>query len=503
MDGTKDDMAKDADHVEMAPLTAAKNVQDENDLNDVSDDLNLASIGAPCGNACALMGAFVSYSIQYSPRTFWVIAIFLLIVPSYYVIVDVFFNPIEHFGEIGHDYSNLNLQSNFDSQMRNIEHWCLQGDSDSCQCEDPTQPAPRQEFRRWTNAHAGNVMQIQNMIDQGLASPEIAFLGGSVIEKMDGRWFGDIRNQGLNEVAEIFNKHFDGKDGSMTAVALGIAADTNQAVLWRILNGEMPAEFNPKIWWLELGLNDLGRSQCSEEIVVIGILRIVEEIMKRKPDAKIVINSLFPMADLRGGPAPTQADLERSFGNKFEQRTRDRSHELTRPGPPNSASNNVPHNFRPLVYDKKKPITNMQFDKEKKKAAVMQGNRERNGTHKNRHLVRERPQRHVDGFRDRDRNRGDQKLLDRTSQHMFNPVTMQKRSLPLWTSIRAINTSLLRFCQKNDNVYFFDSTLMFAERDGTQYRLKRETITRTGLPTNNGYILWENAVATRAKMLLD
>jgi hypothetical protein len=37
----------------------------------------------------------------------------------------------------------------------------------------------------------------------------------------------------------------------------------------------MPASFNPKIWWLELGMNDLGRTQCSEEVVILGILRVV------------------------------------------------------------------------------------------------------------------------------------------------------------------------------------------------------------------------------------
>jgi hypothetical protein len=61
----------------------------------------------------------------------------------------------------------------------------------------------------------------------------------------------------------------------------------------------MPYDFNPKVWWLILGMNDLTRMQCSEEIVVLGILRVVEEIMMRKPDDKIVINSLLPMIDYR------------------------------------------------------------------------------------------------------------------------------------------------------------------------------------------------------------
>ena len=46
-------------------------------------------------------------------------------------------------------------------------------------------------------------------------------------------------------------------------------------------------------------MNDLTRMQCSKEIVVLGILRVVEEIMMHKPHAKIVINSLLPMIDYR------------------------------------------------------------------------------------------------------------------------------------------------------------------------------------------------------------
>ena len=75
----------------------------------------------------------------------------------------------------------------------------------------------------------------------------------------------------------------------------------------------MPPELNPRVWWLSLGMNDLGRMQCSEEVVVLGTLRVVEEIMSRKPDAHIVINSMLPMADLRGGIFPEMMDFRDAF----------------------------------------------------------------------------------------------------------------------------------------------------------------------------------------------
>ena len=60
-------------------------------------------------------------------------------------------------------------------------------------------------------------------------------------------------------------------------------------------------------------MNDLGRMQCSEEVVVMGILRVVEEILEQKPNAQVVINSMLPMADLRGGIYPHVRDYQDAF----------------------------------------------------------------------------------------------------------------------------------------------------------------------------------------------
>lgn len=87
-----------------------------------------------------------------------------------------------------------------------------------------------------------------------------------IVEEIDGRWMG-IRNrsQGLSRLEIIFNQHFRKKLGNATyeGVALGIAGDTSPNVLFRLLYGEMPEYFQPKIWWLSLGNNDLGRTEVS------------------------------------------------------------------------------------------------------------------------------------------------------------------------------------------------------------------------------------------------
>lgn len=61
------------------------------------------------------------------------------------------------------------------------------------------------------------------------------------------------------------------------------------------MNGEMPYGLTPKVWWLGIGINDLTMKGCSEEVVLLGILRVVEEIQKLHPDDVVVINSLLPV----------------------------------------------------------------------------------------------------------------------------------------------------------------------------------------------------------------
>lgn len=58
-------------------------------------------------------------------------------------------------------------------------------------------------------------------------NPDIAFVGSSVVEEMDGRWFGDARDDQLASLEKIFKKNFNRQEGgTLEGVALGIAGDT-------------------------------------------------------------------------------------------------------------------------------------------------------------------------------------------------------------------------------------------------------------------------------------
>jgi lysophospholipase L1-like esterase len=72
-------------------------------------------------------------------------------------------------------------------------------------------------------------------------------------------------------------------------------------LLYRMLNGEM-AELNstaasaalqPAVWWILIGTNDYS-SLCEAEQIVTGTVRIVQEILERRPGATVVVNSILP-----------------------------------------------------------------------------------------------------------------------------------------------------------------------------------------------------------------
>jgi hypothetical protein len=339
----------------------------------------------------------------------------------------------------------------------------------------------------------------------------------------------------------------------------------NPSVLYRLLNGEMPDDFNPKIWWLELGLSDLGLSQCSEEVVVVGVLRVVEEIMNRKPQAKIVINSLFPMTDLRQQVDPQAEDmgLEQSFGEKPKKPDPKVPKNNNKVGGNkaggNKASDAKASGNNPVgnkaggsnAAGKKSNGDNPGGRKKggndpagsktvgKNPTGRKAGGNDPNGSKADgnnaagnetgvnnpagnkpgkrrtrgvRHLEMQLPHATDGAATEKLHRSNDSRVLptktttkisgNQKTQHKFNPVTHKENKLPLWTSIMAINKELAKFAGKHDNVYFFDVTGLFTEEDGIFFNLKTNLITGIGIPSEDGYNVWEEALATRARQIL-
>ncbi len=104
----------------------------------------------------------------------------------------------------------------------------------------------------------------------------------------------------------MFDSLFDmDHGGEFDGIALGISGDKSQNLLWRIQNGEMPTTLKSHVYWVLIGTNDFLKGkegeesgQCGEEVVFMGIRRILEEMMKLRPNSIIVVNGLLPRSDI-------------------------------------------------------------------------------------------------------------------------------------------------------------------------------------------------------------
>jgi len=124
---------------------------------------------------------------------------------------------------------------------------------------------------------------------------DVVFVGDSITEQRQGTMMGKPATN-FDGIQEVFAKTFTkDKGGDFNGIAMGIAGDTATNLLYRLINGEMPYGLTPKVWWVGIGINDLTMKGCSEEVVLLGILRVVEQIQNLHPDDIVVINSLLPV----------------------------------------------------------------------------------------------------------------------------------------------------------------------------------------------------------------
>jgi len=373
------------------------------------------------------------------------------------------------------------------------------------------------------------------------------FLGESVVEAMDGRWLGKKmpstapRGEGqedakVQSIDKIFEKNFrKDKGGKVEGLALGIAGDSCTNVLWRIQHDEMPSDFNPKVWWVVLGMNDLTRMQCSEEIVVLGILRVVEEIHLRKPDARIVINSLLPMINFQPMGDPKMAD----FADFVPSR---RGNYPKREVPPtfrvkgnddetgDEAAKDEGENRRYLAEEITDYYESLNIEediplRQEHGLRKLQNNDEKRKRAKSKKTKKEREEEEDNATEGPELEKAlerKKKLLDamdkKTRGQVFkdaekyhpkqpvNPLLPFKRPAlpPVWPSVHVINDQLKKFCEKHEQITFFDATPLFASDEGKGgHRLYEELISPRGHPRDKGFKVWEDAIKERLHKMLD
>lgn len=256
-------------------------------------------------------------------------------------------------------------------------------------------------------------------------------------------------------------------------------------VLWRLLHGEMHKDLNPKVWWLVLGTNDLAVGQCSEEIVLLGVLRVIEEIVSKKPNAHIVVNSILPMTSnkdgwLAGAPPPpveSSADDESSSSALVKKST---------PTSTKSSGSKWSSLFSSRSSTHKKSLSEdgtsskaKGDDEQKKKNASTKGDEKDDRSHV--------------------RRRSRSLLLPKFSQ--------RSKEVSLWSSVEAINEQLKSFCDKHsDHTTFFDVNSFFIEHrshpspngggeEEESLYVSKDLLNNRGRPTSLGHELWYREIS--------
>jgi lysophospholipase L1-like esterase len=190
----------------------------------------------------------------------------------------------------------------------NKDDWCLQDNSNGsnnrlvgeCTCSNPLLPQGKTSSQSWMTQHYNNIALTQwysavLSSSQQQQELDVIFLGNSITEQRQGSNMGKVVDK-YTPIKEDFDITFTkSKGGLFNGIALGLSGDTTTNLLYRLIHGELSIELQPKVWWISIGINDLLKDHCSEELIVLGIQRIVEEIITVQPNATVVINSILPV----------------------------------------------------------------------------------------------------------------------------------------------------------------------------------------------------------------
>ncbi|MDO4569506.1 MAG: GDSL-type esterase/lipase family protein [Planctomycetia bacterium] len=104
-------------------------------------------------------------------------------------------------------------------------------------------------------------------------------------------FLGDSITHGWERPAgeAIRKKYYDDRN----VLNLGFGADRTEHVLWRIQNGEIDG-IQPKLLVLMIGTNNIGHRTSTPAETVAGIKAILDELVARLPQTKIILHPIFP-----------------------------------------------------------------------------------------------------------------------------------------------------------------------------------------------------------------
>jgi lysophospholipase L1-like esterase len=179
---------------------------------------------------------------------------------------------------------------------------CGAGNNTICVCTNPTTPVDKIGERRsiWYEGLARN----GKMIASAPQNLDVVFLGDSIFEHWITGTDLTTPKVYLKGMPELWKSLFEGH-----ALALALSGDRCKNLLFRLLNGEMPDTLQPKAWWILIGTNDISE-RCSKESILVGNMAVLDEALRRKPNARFILQGLLPRGQERLDNATLWKDFQ-------------------------------------------------------------------------------------------------------------------------------------------------------------------------------------------------
>lgn len=131
---------------------------------------------------------------------------------------------------------------------------------------------------------------------------DVVFFGDDLIEQLGGT--RGLGVEGAEGMEDYFEKTFTRNGGGkLNAIALGISGDTGPNLLWHWENGIKQANLKPKIWFIQVGGNDLFQSHCTDRFVQANVLNVLKRIYEYQPEAQFILHGIVPRKDNLESPS--------------------------------------------------------------------------------------------------------------------------------------------------------------------------------------------------------
>jgi lysophospholipase L1-like esterase len=126
---------------------------------------------------------------------------------------------------------------------------------------------------------------------------DVVLIGDSITEHWNGTRSMGTRGP-FPEYRAVFDEYFDRATGaSLQGLALGSSGDTTNHLLWHLQHGLIPDSLRPRVWFLLIGTNNMGRDSCSKRSTLSGVLNVLDVMLATRPGTPVLVHGLLPRND--------------------------------------------------------------------------------------------------------------------------------------------------------------------------------------------------------------